>query len=41
MIEYGLNNVGTDAQIFEPVTLGFLSRENISKGMGYAFHDFF
>jgi len=31
MIEYGLNNVGTDAQIFEPVTLGFPSRENLSR----------
>jgi len=23
MIEYGINTVGEDAQIFEPVTLGF------------------
>jgi acetyltransferase-like isoleucine patch superfamily enzyme len=31
MIEYGVNSIGPDAQIFEPVTLGFPSRENISK----------
>jgi acetyltransferase-like isoleucine patch superfamily enzyme len=29
MIEYGVNSVGPDAQIFEPVTLGFPSRENL------------
>jgi acetyltransferase-like isoleucine patch superfamily enzyme len=31
MIEYGLNSLGPDARIFEPVTLGFPSRENLSK----------
>jgi acetyltransferase-like isoleucine patch superfamily enzyme len=31
MIEYGLNSIGPDAKIFEPVTLGFPSRENISR----------
>ena len=31
MIEYGMNSVGPDAQIFEPVTLGFPSRENLSR----------
>jgi len=31
MIEYGVNSVGPDAQIFEPVTLGFPSRENLSR----------
>jgi len=31
MIEYGMNTVGTNAIIFEPVTLGFPSRENIGK----------
>jgi acetyltransferase-like isoleucine patch superfamily enzyme len=31
MIEYGLNTIGPDAQIFEPVTLGFPSRENLSR----------
>jgi acetyltransferase-like isoleucine patch superfamily enzyme len=31
MIEYGLNRVGPDAQIFEPVTLGFPSRENLAR----------
>ena len=29
MIEYGINRVGTGAQIFEPVTLGFPSRDRI------------
>ncbi len=31
MIEYGLNHIGPDARIFEPVTLGFPSPENLSK----------
>lgn len=31
MIEYGLNSVGLNARIFDPVTLGFPSRENLSK----------
>ncbi len=31
MIEYGINSLGPDAQIFEPVTLGFPSREKIQK----------
>jgi len=31
MIEYGLNIMGPNARIFEPVTLGFPSRENLSK----------
>ncbi len=31
MIEYGFNQIGPDARIFEPVTLGFPSRENLSK----------
>jgi acetyltransferase-like isoleucine patch superfamily enzyme len=31
MIEYGINTIGADAQIFEPVTLGFPSRENLGK----------
>jgi acetyltransferase-like isoleucine patch superfamily enzyme len=31
MIEYGLNYIGPDARIFEPVTIGFPSRENLSK----------
>lgn len=31
MIEYGINKLGRGAQIFEPVTLGFPSRENIGK----------
>lgn len=29
MIEYGINTLGKDAQIFEPVTLGFPSRDRI------------
>ena len=31
MIEYGINCLGPDAQIFEPVTLGFPSRDNMQK----------
>ncbi len=31
MREYGINIVGKGAQIFEPVTIGFPSRENIGK----------
>jgi acetyltransferase-like isoleucine patch superfamily enzyme len=31
MIEYGLNSIGPDARIFEPVTVGFPSRENLSR----------
>ena len=31
MIEYGINHLGPDAQIFEPVTLGFPSRDNLQK----------
>ena len=31
MIEYGINSLGPDAQIFEPVTLGFPSREKMQK----------
>jgi acetyltransferase-like isoleucine patch superfamily enzyme len=31
MIEYGINVIGEGAQIFEPVTIGFPSRENIGK----------
>ena len=31
MIEYGINRLGPDAQIFEPVTLGFPSRDNMQK----------
>jgi acetyltransferase-like isoleucine patch superfamily enzyme len=31
MIEYGINELGPNARIFEPVTLGFPSRENIDK----------
>jgi acetyltransferase-like isoleucine patch superfamily enzyme len=31
MKEYGINAIGEGAQIFEPVTLGFPSRENIGK----------
>ncbi len=31
MIEYGINKVGKGAQIFEPVTLGFPSREAMGK----------
>jgi acetyltransferase-like isoleucine patch superfamily enzyme len=31
MTEYGINTIGEGAQIFEPVTLGFPSRDNIGK----------
>jgi acetyltransferase-like isoleucine patch superfamily enzyme len=31
MKEYGINVIGESAQIFEPVTIGFPSRENIGK----------
>jgi acetyltransferase-like isoleucine patch superfamily enzyme len=31
MKEYGINVIGDDAQIFEPVTIGFPSRENMGK----------
>jgi acetyltransferase-like isoleucine patch superfamily enzyme len=31
MKEYGINQIGEGAQIFEPVTIGFPSRENIGK----------
>jgi acetyltransferase-like isoleucine patch superfamily enzyme len=31
MIEYGINILGAGAQIFEPVTLGFPSRDNLNK----------
>jgi acetyltransferase-like isoleucine patch superfamily enzyme len=31
MIEYGINRIGAGAQVFEPVTLGFPSRENLNK----------
>ncbi len=31
MMEYGINSLGSHAQIFEPVTLGFPSRENMNK----------
>ena len=31
MIEYGINCLGQNAQIFEPVTLGFPSRDNMQK----------
>jgi acetyltransferase-like isoleucine patch superfamily enzyme len=31
MIEYGRNVIGKNPQIFEPVTLGFPSRENLGK----------
>jgi acetyltransferase-like isoleucine patch superfamily enzyme len=31
MIEYGRNVIGGDARIFEPVTLGFPSRDNMMK----------
>jgi len=35
MIEYGVNMVGAGAQIFEPVTLGFPSRDKLNK-TGYS-----
>ena len=31
MIEYGINTIGEGAQIFEPVTLGFPSRDHIGE----------
>lgn len=31
MNEYGINTIGEGAQLFEPVTIGFPSRENIGK----------
>ena len=31
MKEYGINVIGENAQVFEPVTIGFPSRENIGK----------
>jgi acetyltransferase-like isoleucine patch superfamily enzyme len=31
MIEYGLNTIGEGAQIFEPITLGFPSRDHIGE----------
>lgn len=31
MIEYGINKTGPGLQVFEPVTLGFPSRDNIKK----------
>jgi len=31
MIEYGMNTIGEGAQIFEPVMLGFPSRDNLGK----------
>lgn len=31
MIEYGRNTIGENARIFEPVTLGFPSRDNMTK----------
>src|SRR5512138_2628687 len=31
MIEYGINRIGEGSTIFEPVTLGFPSRENLNK----------
>jgi acetyltransferase-like isoleucine patch superfamily enzyme len=31
MIEYGVNKTGAGLQVFEPVTLGFPSRDNIGK----------
>jgi hypothetical protein len=31
MIEYGINKTGEGLQVFEPVTLGFPSREYIGK----------
>jgi len=34
MMEYGINSLGANARIFEPVTLGFPSRENMS-GTGF------
>jgi acetyltransferase-like isoleucine patch superfamily enzyme len=31
MIEYGVNTIGTNPRIFEPITLGFPSRENFDR----------
>lgn len=31
MIEYGINSIGENAVIFDPVTIGFPSRQNIGK----------
>lgn len=31
MIEYGINEIGEGSQVFEPVTIGFPSRENLGK----------
>lgn len=31
MIEYGTNTIGAGLQVFEPVTLGFPSRDKIGK----------
>ncbi len=31
MIEYGVNTVGKGSQIFEPVTLGFPSRDKLGQ----------
>lgn len=31
MIEYGINRIGQNPQVFEPVTLGFPSRDNVGK----------
>ena len=31
MIEYGINVIGEKSQVFEPVTIGFPSRENMGK----------
>lgn len=31
MIEYGINSIGKNVRIFEPVTIGFPSRDNINK----------
>ena len=31
MIEYGVNTVGKGSQIFEPVTLGFPSRDKMGQ----------
>lgn len=31
MMEYGINSVGSNARIFEPVTLGFPSRKNMNR----------
>ena len=31
MIEYGINTIGEGAQIFEPVSLGFPSRDHLGE----------